>query len=137
MALAKRKKPIQEWRQSILAHHNRREHPKKRRTPIDPEAITKEKVRSAVSDRDASVGEHNCCLLCGKPGPGLHLHRIIYGGMGGGGGQYEIDNCVLVCHNCHDRIHSNKRVWQPILLDHIKAMKYAPDSSPIYQARNL
>lgn len=136
MSLAKKKKPIPEHRKNILAHHNRKERPKKKRY-IDPEAISKEKVRDAVSERDASVSEHNCCLLCGKPGPGLHLHRIIYGGMGGGGGQYVVDNCVLVCHACHERIHSNKRVWQPILLDHIKAMKYEPDMSPIYQARNL
>ncbi|WP_029516262.1 HNH endonuclease [Paenibacillus polymyxa] len=134
MALAKRKKPIPEWRQSILAHHNRRDHPKKKRAPVDPEVMSKEKVRAAVSERDATVGAHNCCLLSGRPGPGLHLHRIIYGSQGG---KYEVDNCVLLSYDMHALVHSNKRVWQPILLDHIKAMKYEPDMSPIYQARNL
>ncbi len=112
MALQKKKKPIAPWRQNILDHHKRGPKKPLRKAMDKP---NKEKTREIVKQRD---GNH--CLLCGKPGPGLHLHRVVYGGMGGGGGLYEPDNCVLLCYNHHALVHSNKRIWQPILLDKIE-----------------
>lgn len=76
--------------------------------------ISKPKVRKAVIERDKG----NWCSICGVPGPGLHLHRVIYGSQGG---KYEVDNCILLCAEHHDIVHSNKRVWQPLLLDYLKA----------------
>lgn len=69
---------------------------------------TKKKVRASVVERDGYW-----CLYCGKPGPGLHLHRVIYGSEGG---KYEVNNCVQLCNIHHEIIHSNKRLWQPILI---------------------
>lgn len=70
--------------------------------------ITKAKVRAAVAERDG-----DWCLLCGRPPRGLHLHRVRYGSEGG---RYEVPNCVQLCGLHHDLVHSNKRVWQPMLV---------------------
>lgn len=76
---------------------------------------TKPKVRKAVMERDG-----NWCLTCGKPGPGLHLHRVVYGSQGG---KYEVTNCVLLCNVHHEEIHSNKKKWAPILLAHLSRQR--------------
>lgn len=75
--------------------------------------ISRKELRKQIANRDGG----DWCLLCGKPGPGLHLHRIIYGSQGG---KYELDNCVQLCPIDHDKVHSSKKKWMPILLDHIK-----------------
>lgn len=75
--------------------------------------ISKKKVREKVIERDG--GEW--CLFCGKPGPGLHLHRILYGSQGG---KYEVDNCVQLCPVHHELVHTSKRKWKPILQRYIE-----------------
>lgn len=124
--LAKKKKPIQDWRQKILAHHKRKEVVKpKRKRNTDPEYMTKEKVRQAVIDREGG----NWCVLSGVPGPGLELHRIVYGSQGG---KYEPDNCILLSVEMHRLVHSSKKTWMPILQDHVRCMKLGmPEKSPI------
>lgn len=82
--------------------------------------INKKKLREKVIERDGG----NWCLLCGKPGPGLHLHRIVYGSQGG---KYELDNCVQLCPKDHDKVHSSKRKWMPYLLDYVKGKKASGD----------
>ncbi|GGH46179.1 hypothetical protein GCM10008014_08670 [Paenibacillus silvae] len=129
MSLARKKeKNIMPWRMNILSHHNRKEQaPKKRRNHAldDPEYMTKEKVRQAVIERDGG----NWCALSGVPGPGLHLHRIVYGSQGG---KYEVDNCILLSKQMHDLVHSSKKTWMPILQDHVRCMKLGmPELSPI------
>ncbi|MFD1179655.1 hypothetical protein ACFQ3W_25610 [Paenibacillus puldeungensis] len=103
---------------------------KKVETPLrkrpEDKKLTKEQVRAEVKKRDG-----NWCLISGKPGPGLHLHRVVYGGMGGGGGKYEIWNCVLLSNEMHTLVHSNKRVWMPLLLNYLAAKKEAKDPSEI------
>ncbi|MDF2652736.1 MAG: Pascal47 [Paenibacillus sp.] len=74
---------------------------------------SKRKLREKIIERDGG----KWCLICGKPGPGLHLHRIIYGSQCG---KYEIDNCVQLCNSHHAIVHSNKSLWQPPLLAYIK-----------------
>lgn len=74
--------------------------------------ISKKNVRLGIIERDG-----NWCLKCGLPGPGLHLHRVIYGSQGG---KYETANCVLLCAVHHEEIHSNKTEWLPILQNHLK-----------------
>lgn len=76
----------------------------------------KKKVREKVIERDGG----NWCLLCGKPGPGLHLHRIVYGSQNG---NYEVDNCVQLCAECHALVHSSKKRWMPRLQKHIEKKK--------------
>jgi uncharacterized protein YgiB involved in biofilm formation len=71
----------------------------------------KVKVRAEVIERDG-----NWCLYCGQPGPGLHLHRVVYGSQGG---KYEASNCVQLCAQDHARIHSSKSTWMPLLLEYL------------------
>ncbi|OMF47748.1 HNH endonuclease signature motif containing protein [Paenibacillus sp. FSL E2-0151] len=124
--LAKKKKTVQPWRLNILSHHNRKEQPKaKRERNTDPEYMTKEKVRQAVIEREGG----NWCVLSGVPGPGLELHRIVYGSQGG---KYETDNCILLSADMHRLVHSSKKTWMPILQDHVHCMKLGmPEKSPI------
>lgn len=72
----------------------------------------KTKIREAVIERDGG----NWCLKCGRPGPGLHLHRVIYGSQGG---EYELGNCVQLCPEDHALVHSSKVTWAPLLLGHL------------------
>ncbi|WFB57507.1 hypothetical protein [Paenibacillus sp. BR1-192] len=88
--------------------------------------LTKEQVREEVKKRDG-----NWCLLSGKPGPGLHLHRVVYSGMGGGNGKYEVWNCVLLSNEMHTLVHSSKRTWMPLLLDYLVKKKQGEDTSHI------
>lgn len=74
---------------------------------------SKAKVRNKVIERDGG----NWCALCGQPGPGLHLHRIVYGSQGG---KYEVSNCVQLCAQDHEKVHTDKNKWMPHLLDLIK-----------------
>ena len=82
--------------------------------------VSKMKLRKKVIDRDGG----NWCLFCGKPGPGLHLHRIKYGAQGG---KYELNNCVQLCPVHHELVHSNKRIWKPILEKYIETGKFDKD----------
>lgn len=68
----------------------------------------KARTRKIVAARDG-----DWCLLCGLPPAGLHLHRVRYGSEGG---VYEPSNCVQLCQGDHALVHSNKRLWQPLLL---------------------
>lgn len=74
---------------------------------------TNYKIRRLVNERDGG----NWCLFCGKPGPGLHLHRVMYGSQGG---KYEVNNCMELCAEHHALVHSNKKLWQPKLLDYLQ-----------------
>jgi len=78
--------------------------------------IQKRKLREKVIERDGG----NWCLFCGKPGPGLHLHRVVYGSQGG---RYELSNCVQLCPIHHELVHSSKRKWMPILKHYLKTGK--------------
>lgn len=78
-------------------------------------------VRRAVDERD-----HQCCRVCGKwLGDRRALHHVIYGGDARGmGGRrvHNVDEIVTVCWlpgdgDCHALVHSNKRLWQPVLLE--------------------
>lgn len=77
-------------------------------------------VREAIDVRD---GRH--CRVCGRYlGEQRAIHHIVYGGdeRGMGGRRvHDIDQMVTVCWlwagNCHDRVHADKHLWQPLLLD--------------------
>lgn len=65
------------------------------------------------------------CRMCGKYlGDRRALHHIMYGGdaQGMGGRRlHEAWNLITVCwlpgdNGCHNRIHSNKKLWQPVAL---------------------
>lgn len=72
--------------------------------------FVKKEVYNAVYVRDDGR-----CRLCGSY-KNLHLHHIIY--------RSEnkmlindINNCIMLCINCHNLVHSNKIKYQPMLID--------------------
>lgn len=73
-------------------------------------------IRAEVTERD------QVCRLCGQA---VHLicHHVMYGGdaQGMGGRRFhDAANIVLLGqgyeHQCHDRVHKVKGVWQPVML---------------------
>lgn len=60
------------------------------------------------------------CRMCGDATKNrLHVHHIRYRS------EYQDDphnerNLLTLCLVCHDRIHSNKKHWQPVLLELIR-----------------
>ena len=90
-------------------------------------------LRDAVDERDGGF-----CRMCGKfLGGRRAIHHIYYGGdrqgMGGRREHY-LANLVSLCYlpgdmDCHQRAHSRKHHWQPILAavvtrnDHITALQ--------------
>jgi 5-methylcytosine-specific restriction endonuclease McrA len=55
------------------------------------------------------------CRRCGITARrNLHVHHVIYRSEGG---NHEETNLITLCFGCHDRIHSSKRYFQPILLE--------------------
>lgn len=78
-------------------------------------------VRKIVDERDKMI-----CRVCGTYlGDRRALHHIIYGGDERGMGGRRVHNpeeIITVCWlpgdgDCHQRVHANKRVWQPLLLE--------------------
>ena len=62
------------------------------------------------------IGRDNYfCRLCGNTSF-LQLHHILYRNQ-----RKDlinnVDNCIMLCSDCHKLVHSNKKKWQPILLD--------------------
>ena len=60
------------------------------------------------------------CGLCGKPG--VHTHHIIYRSEDRNKID-DIDNMFLLCLECHEKVHSNKKYWQPRLQNMRKKFK--------------
>lgn len=64
-----------------------------------------------------------CCQLCGSP-YNLHRHHIRYGA---GGRKTYIGNIIVLCQRCHEKVHSNKRMWQPTLIELDKVARGVED----------
>ncbi|MEC5422095.1 HNH endonuclease [Virgibacillus sp. C22-A2] len=64
----------------------------------------KRKIKQELIERDGGKE----CLLCGLPGDGLHMHRVVYGSQGG---KYETSNCIQLCGEDHALVHSSKKTW--------------------------
>ena len=58
---------------------------------------------------------NHCCALCGKPYPQCHHKR--YGDCGR---KTYIGNVIPLCENCHRLVHTNKRKYQPMLIEMIE-----------------
>ena len=58
------------------------------------------------------------CRLCGSTN-WLQLHHILYRSQRKDLIN-DIDNCIMLCSDCHRLVHSNKKKWQPLLLEMIK-----------------
>ena len=53
-----------------------------------------------------------CCALCGSPYP--QLHHIRYGACGR---KTYMGNVIPLCKKHHDLVHTNKRKYQPMLIE--------------------
>lgn len=77
---------------------------------------TVHKKKNQVSKETYEVVEKSCkekCALCGKKP--YELHHIAYRSER----RDLIDeptNCIMLCKTCHDKVHGNKKYWQPRLL---------------------
>ena len=73
--------------------------------------VTKE-TYNKVYERDNGL-----CRLCGNKY--IELHHIRYRSE-----RKDLinepSNCIMLCNNCHRLVHSNKKKYQPILLDMVK-----------------
>lgn len=58
------------------------------------------------------ANEEPYCMLCGKT-YNLHIHHVRYGSCGR---HTYFGNIIRLCINCHQMVHSNKKKWQPILI---------------------
>ena len=54
-----------------------------------------------------------CCGLCGKQGQ--ETHHIYYRSEAPDRID-DLDNLFLLCLECHKKVHSNKKYWQPMLI---------------------
>ena len=55
------------------------------------------------------------CRLCGSTN-WIQLHHIYYRSQRKDLIN-DIENCIMLCDDCHRLVHSNKKKWQPILLE--------------------
>ena len=63
------------------------------------------------------------CQLCGSP-YNLERHHIRYGAEGR---KTYIGNIIVLCENCHRKVHSNKKLWQPYLIELDKKIRGVKD----------
>lgn len=66
--------------------------------------------------RRARIRDGNACRWCGRASC-IQVHHIKYRSEGGGHG---VDNLLTLCQVCHEQAHSNKRRYQPVLLELIR-----------------
>lgn len=87
---------------------------KTRLKPISKKRVcVSKKTYNEVYERDKG-----CCRFCGAI-DNLQLHHIYYRSER----KDLIDepsNCIMLCFDCHKLVHSNKKKYQPILLEIIK-----------------
>ena len=57
---------------------------------------------------------NSCCAICGSNQ--VQLHHIRYGAVGR---KTYMGNVIPLCKKHHDLVHSNKRFYQPMLIDMI------------------
>lgn len=57
------------------------------------------------------------CRLCGANN--IELHHIIYRSEDKSKIN-DVNNCIMLCVQCHDIVHSNKHYWQPKLKEMLK-----------------
>ena len=65
-----------------------------------------------AAQRRALIARDGACIGCGKPPGDCEAHHIIPRKCGG---KTRVDNLVLVCWSCHDRIHDHN--WHIVVRD--------------------
>lgn len=54
------------------------------------------------------------CRWCGRTNAGIHIHHVLYRSEGG---KHVAENLICLCPNDHGLVHSDKPVYQPLLLE--------------------
>lgn len=73
----------------------------KKKKPVRLTGEPLRKLVAAVYDRDG-----HCCILCGAwVQEGEKPHHVIFKSHGGGD---TLDNLVLLCYKCHQKVHGGK-----------------------------
>lgn len=107
-AIRRQQKKVAEHKEKIAKRGYKIARPKpKAVTRNDPSSERKEYVRQRDGKR---------CRMCGTD-KSLHVHHIRYKSEGGKHGER---NLVTLCLTCHDRVHGQKRHWQPVLVELIR-----------------
>jgi 5-methylcytosine-specific restriction endonuclease McrA len=79
--------------------------------PKDISKKNREEIKRLFKDK---------CGLCGKQGQ--HIHHIQYRSEARDKID-DLDNLFLLCLECHEKCHSNKKYWQPRLMNLRKKFK--------------
>lgn len=74
---------------------------------VEQEQLIPGNVRCHVVERDGHV-----CRLCGVYAEVVHVHHVVYRSQGG---KDVPSNLVSLDFRCHERVHSNKPLWFPVL----------------------
>ena len=93
-----------------------------------PKKVTRKKAVSDSTYQKVLARDNYKCRLCGNDNRyELVLHHIYYRSQ-----RRDLidepDNCIMLCGNfsknkCHMKVHSNKKKYQPILLEIVKNTK--------------
>ncbi len=73
----------------------------------------KHPVRVSGDQRRRVRKRDGCCRWCGTTSL-LQVHHVLYLSQGG---PNDMGNLVTLCLTHHEKVHTNKRVWQPVLLE--------------------
>lgn len=65
------------------------------------------------------------CQLCGRTN-NLHRHHIRYGACGR---KTYIGNIIVLCEDCHRKVHSNQKLWTPYLIELDKRIRRVEDET--------
>ena len=74
-------------------------------------------VRELILVRD------KVCQMC-RYRYGLHIHHVYYRSEADKAWRHDESNLILLCHSCHDTVHSDKNKYQPLLLDMMNRRVY-------------
>lgn len=62
----------------------------------------------------ALAADNYTCRFCGATNKKLSAHHIEYRSQGG---EHVLENLISLCEECHLKIHSNKKLYQPLAFE--------------------
>lgn len=92
-----------------------------RRKPMERKPRRSGKMDTALR-RKVCARDHYRCRGCLKK-TNDEVHHIRYRSEGQVLGRDSMDNLILLCVNCHLEVHTNKRVFQPALIELVEYLK--------------
>lgn len=98
------------------------------RTTTKKRRSSKQQIPKELRD-NVIAADGGICRSCGSK-YSLHCHHVIYRSQGG---KHERHNLITLCHDCHALVHSNKKIYQPILLGMIWLRDVMSDNSVTLQ----